>query len=218
MIKTYNLYFDGEKQFAQDIQKYKGELKKPDQSILVQVFTSKNSISKIKKLKNKIIKHIPNCYLIGSTSDGEFIDNNITLNKTVVSISIFKETKLRIFSRKNSDRDSYRLGRKLVQNLMSKDLKALILFGDGINLNGEDFLKAIDTVMPDIQIAGGMAGTFHQNNEIFVFTNDDIFDNGAVGVALYNENLKIYTDYKFNWQQIGHKMKITSSKKIEYTP
>ncbi len=211
-MKTYNILYKTKKDFNQEILKLNINQKKSS-SILVQVFTSVLKGSKIIKIRDNILKVLPTCHLIGSTTDGEIIGKEITLTNTVVSITIFKETKLKIVHKTKECKDSFTLGKKLVEPLILTKPKVLILFGDGTRLNGEDFLNGIEKILPDTKIAGGMAASATQDTNTFVFTNNTIVSCGAVGVALYNDNLEVHTEYKFNWQKIGHQMTITKSDK-----
>ena len=57
-----------------------------------------------------------------------------------------------------------------------------------------------------------MAGDNATFENTYVFTQDGITNNGAVGVSLNSDSLHVHTDYSFNWQPIGKELIITKSK------
>ncbi|QOG11211.1 hypothetical protein FWKOB_00255 [Arcobacter sp. FWKO B] len=91
------------------------------------------------------------------------------------------------------------------------DPKVAIFFADGLNLNGENFIKAVGETLPSTVIIGGLAGSSGSFKTTLVFDNKNIFKHGAVGIGLYGESIIAITDYKCNWSTIGKAMKITKS-------
>ncbi len=184
-------------------------------NLLIQVFTSQYHKEFISSLSNYLIRLLPNAQIIGATTAGEISNNGILKNSTVISFSYFSNTTIQtnILEYKES---SFITGKNLMRsfnNYNSKDLKLLITFTDGLNTNGEEFLNGISSINNNVIVAGGMAGDNSRFKETFVFTKDKILSKGAVGVAFYNKDLSIYTDYSFNWETIGKKHIIEKSNK-----
>ena len=173
--------------------------------ILVQVFTAVNEYSYIKELIENISSFIPKAKIIGATTCGEISNEGMLLDSTVISISIFESTKIitRISQMKNS---SFSTGVSIMAELYAQNKEkpnVIITFSDGLNTNGEDYLKGISEIAPNITVAGGMAGDNSKFEKTYVFSNEIIIDSGAVLVALYNDDLNIYTNYNFNWKKLG---------------
>lgn len=184
-------------------------------NILIQIFTDNTDLSFIKNLRKIILVHLPHAKIIGSTTCGEISNDGALSNSTVISFSTFKVTALEIVSLP-FEKSSFETGKKIINKLSdvnSSRLKLLISFTDGLNMNGEEYLDGITSVNENLIVSGGMAGDNGKFEKTYVFTNDTIYENGAVAVALYNEDLHVFTDYSFNWETVGKKHTVTKSNK-----
>ena len=70
-------------------------------------------------------------------------------------------------------------------------------------MNGEAFLKGIQSVNNKVIVSGGMAGDNANFKQTFISSQNQILTSGAVGVALNSKILKVYNAYNFNWSPIG---------------
>jgi len=169
-------------------------------NILVQIFCGEDAKA-LKKYAGIIKKNLPSAVCIGTTTDGEIANAQITTNQTVVAISLFEETTIKSASAQS--RDSYQNGVEIAQKLLCDDTKLLILFSDGTTTNGEMLLKGIESVNSDIVIAGGMAGDNGMFMQTYVLEDEKIFPQGVVGVSLNSKNLYVQNNFNFNWSPIG---------------
>ncbi|WOE70459.1 HD domain-containing protein [Hydrogenimonas thermophila] len=65
----------------------------------------------------------------------------------------------------------------------------------------------------NIIVAGGLAADNEQFQNTIVFTENEIFLDGAVAALLFNDELEVITKASFGWVSIGETMTITSSMK-----
>jgi len=179
-------------------------------SVLIQVFTANNREDVIRKFLSELNEVIPNAVVIGSTTDGEIANGESTRNTTVISFTQFENATLKYAV--DMTPDSFQRGEKLASKLISKNSKLFILFSEGLHTNGEEFLKGVDSIAPDIKVAGGLAGDYASFKKTLVFTKDFIIPNGAVGVSINSETLRVFNSYNFNWQKIGKKLTVTKAK------
>ncbi|MEA2091939.1 MAG: FIST N-terminal domain-containing protein, partial [Campylobacterota bacterium] len=206
-MKTFNSYYTDEKDLENFISLNNIE---DSLSILIQVFTAKNDMNFIRSVTDQIDKLLPSAYLIGSTTDGEIKDGDVTTGHTVISFSIFENTSLKIFI--SNEFDSYRdAGELLAINLIEPNTKAIISFIDGIGSNGEEFLNGISSVDKNVVIAGGLAGDGAKFKATYVFTKEHIFSKGTVGVSLNSDVLKVHNEYNFGWLPVGVELLITKA-------
>jgi len=179
--------------------------------ILIQVFTSVNTKEYILYLRDEILTFLPHAKIIGTTTNGEISQKGSVTNSTIISFSVFDKTTIQtniVTTRK----DSFDNGVEMVKPLNSKqNFKLLITFTDGLNTNGEEYLNGIASINNEVIIAGGMAADYSKFEETFVFTENDITNNGAAGAAFYGKELNIHTDYSFNWETVGQKHIIEKS-------
>ena len=180
--------------------------------LLIQVFTANNNETFIELLVQNIVSLLPQAQIIGTTTDGEIMNGKVSTHKTVLSFTRFEHSRLKV-SQATHLKDGFFAGQSLAKDLMEKDTKLIISFVDGLNTNGEAFLKGVHSVSRAVMIAGGLAGDNATFTQTFVFCKEHILSNGAVGVSISGKKLQINNDYSFNWNQIGRELTIS---KVEY--
>ena len=100
---------------------------KKEKSILIQIFCGEKK-EILEKTINLIIKELPQAICIGSSTDGEINNETITTLKTVVAITTFEKTSLKIAF--VNETDSFSNGKELATQLCQEDTKLLITFTD----------------------------------------------------------------------------------------
>ncbi len=204
-MRTFNTYYTDQTALEEFI---KTNNIQDSSSVLIQVFTAQNSIEFIQSLTSKVDKLLPSSHLIGSTTDGEIKDGEVSTEKTVISFTIFSKTSLKVYISESYD-NCKEAGEKLALNLVTKNTKGIIAFIDGLGGNGEEFLDGISSVNSEVKIAGGLAGDNGKFENTYVFTKTKILSDGVVGVSLNSDVLKIFTDYSFHWLPVGVELTIT---------
>jgi len=180
------------------------------QSLLVQIFTGFCEEEHIRILINELSSLLPKSKIIGATTDGEIMNGKVSTKQTVLSFTQFEHTTLQTYIIKHK-KDGYYSGIDMAKNIIGKDTKLLIAFADGINTNGEEFLRGIASISSDTIIAGGLAGDNAEFKKTYVFDNDTIVTSGAVGVSCSSKKLIVNSLYNFNWQTIGQEFVVTKS-------
>jgi len=182
---------------------------------LIQVYCAIPQKDRVVAIQKYFSKKFPNASILGTTTDGIIIDDNVlTSSENVVNFTLFEETHLsgKLF-KKEEYKDSFELGKAVGKTLCNEDTKLVLSFTDGIHTNGEEYLNGFNTTAPNITIAGGMAADNGKIVQTFIFNNEGIVDDGCVSVALNSKHLKLKTNYTFNWLPIGKEMQITKSVK-----
>ena len=173
---------------------------KNEKNLLIQIFCGEKK-DILEYILNVIAKELPQAVCIGSSTDGEINNSEITTLNTVITISVFKETTLKIVS--VDEIDSFSNGVKLASLLCSEDTKLLITFTDGAKTNGEEFLNGVSSINDKMLVCGGMAGDNADFMQTFISCQNKILTQGAVGVSLNSSSLKVCSAYNFNWSPIG---------------
>ncbi|MEA2029008.1 MAG: FIST N-terminal domain-containing protein, partial [Campylobacterota bacterium] len=209
-MKTYNTYFNDKREFENFINQNKLKRQK---NMLIQIFCAIDYQDDISKIIAAIKEILPQAHIIGSTTDGEILNDKVSTDKVVVSCTHFEASSLNVASQINSDGDSFALGANLAKEIVSDKTKVLILFADGLGTNGEEFLKGVSSINSEVVLAGGLAGDKASFGGTTVFTDNAILSNGAVGVAIDSDVLKVYNEYNFGWQGVGPHLAITKADK-----
>lgn len=182
---------------------------KNNKNVLIQIFCGqgKNTLESITK---NILKELPQGICIGSTTDGEINNDKVQTNSTIITISVFNETKVEITYSQNES--SFKRGNEIANTLIKNNTKLLILFTDSLNTNAEEFLKGIEAINNKVMVCGGMAGDNGEFTNTYISCQDKIFNNAAVAVSLSSDCLSVQNDYRFNWSDIGIEHVITEVK------
>jgi len=180
-------------------------------SVLMQLFCGEGD-ERFGKICSFLASSFPSATLIGSSTDGEICNDEVTTQKSVLCVTLFEETELKVaYAHKE---ESFETGRAMARELLPKeDLKLIISFADGIACNGEEYLRGIASILPDVKIAGGLAGDNGVLKQTTIMANGKLYHKGAVAVALYSKTLQVSKLYSFGWRRIGLPHKVTSSKK-----
>ena len=174
---------------------------------LIFVFTSE--IDKVKEIMNTLNENSKNCNIILATTDGEVFDNLIT-NSTVVTVINFEKTEVEAYY--CYQHESFKMGEKIARKF-SKKPDLIISIGDGIQTNGEEYLKGIYSVFPDVKLSGGMAADNGRLEKTFIGLNGEIYSKGAVAIGLFNKDLKVELVNSLGWVPVGEKNIITKAHK-----
>jgi anti-sigma regulatory factor (Ser/Thr protein kinase) len=194
-MKTYNyIYNSDELEKVIDFSLFTNE-----KNILVQLFCGQ-SHETLKYLIQTLRKHLPQATCISTTTDGEICTTQVTTLSSVISISVFEKTTLKIAS--SQKEDSFKMGEDLASQIIEENTKLLILFSDGTCINAEEFLKGI-SAYKNVPICGGMAGDNGKFEKTYIAAQEKIFSQGVVGVSLNSDDLEVIGDYKFDWKPIG---------------
>ncbi len=215
-MKTYNLEFENYEHFDKFILHNK-EINN-SKEILIQIFSGIIDQTFLENLVHHIQLKIPQGKIIGSTTDGEIIDNSVKTHSTVISITTFEKSTLTLAGIENiTFEDSYFLGERLSLKLREPNSKVFIIFADGLHINGEEFMNGVLHESPNVLMAGGLAGDNATFTNTFLVYNDKIISNGAVGVSINSDDLIVHNNYSFAWENIGREFVVNkASKNIVY--
>ena len=178
-------------------------------SSLIQIFTSLKNKNDIQKLLKEIEKDFPSAIVIGTTTAGEISHAKMYNDSTIISLTLFKKTKLKSTYVKKITKKS---GENLSQNINSKNTKAAVVLSEG--LTGDDyegFIRGIKQNSPELIIAGGLAGDNFLLEKTYIFLGKKIFKEGAVAVSFSGKKLFADNRYNLNWTPIGKEFTITSA-------
>ena len=206
-MTTFNIVYESPQQFDLLIQEHIKELS--EGSVLVQIFSGIIDKHYCLEVAKDIKSKIPHSNIIGTTTAGEIFEGKMLDEHVIVSLSVFDKTNLA--SNIYSFCDEISTIHSAVDELTNEDTKAVILFSDGLQTNGENIIQEIHTLRPKIVIAGGRSGDNQQFQNTFVFNENDAFESGFVMASLSSKNLHIHNDHILNWHTIGQDMLITKS-------
>jgi len=166
------------------------------------------------KLTSILKARYPTAQIIGCSTSGEITATGVFDDSLQITAILWEKTVQRVTHTKmTSMQNSYETAVGLARQLKSDSLKALLVYSDGLNVNGSELLEGFKSVVGEIPIMGGMAGDgFNFSKTVQIF-NETISDGLVIAIGLYGKALVAATGVGRGWKPYGPPRKVTKSEK-----
>ncbi len=176
------------------------------------ILFSGSKIENIQEVVSSVKTQYPVSYISGCSTSGEISD--ITVKDDSISLTAIKfdESSFKKISVDISDvSESHSVGQQLMNGLPKEGLRHVLIFSDGLHVNGAELVKGLKNDLPkDVNITGGLAGDGADFVKTFII-DDGIFEKRIVAIGLYGSSLKIGYGSKGGWDSFGIERKVTKS-------
>jgi hypothetical protein len=182
------------------------------ENTLILIFAAPEFVDDTAPLK-KLANYYPKSKIIGCSGAGEILGSYINDHSMSIAIVQFEKTPIKIVQMDiNKADDSYEAGKKLALELDQKDLRGIFILSEGLNINGTELVKGINSINKhDAIITGGLAGDGKRFEKTWVIFNGEVFSKKIVAVAFYGNAVRIGHGSKGGWDQFGVERVITRS-------
>ncbi len=165
-------------------------------------------------LQKQLRDRYPAAQIVGCSTSGEINQSGVYDESLQLTAILWEKTVQKVTHTKmNTMQSSFETAMGLAKQLKSDNLRTVILFSDGLHVNGSELLEGFQQVLGNIPIVGGMAG----DNAAFVKTlqivNDTISENLVIAIGLYGNSLITASGALGGWKPYGPPRKITKSDK-----
>ncbi len=158
----------------------------------------------------------PKSKIVGSSTSGEIQNGEINDNSIVCVVTRFKHTRLKLFSTPIDFTTSAEVGRTISESLASPELKNILLFTDGLNIDGSDLIKEMHQTLLEkniyTPITGGLAGDGNRFINTFVIFDTEIKTHHAVALGFYGEHIQVFAGTGTGWDPFGPLRVVTKAK------
>ncbi len=169
-------------------------------------------------LKNEnTFKEIKDLYpsshiLMGSTA-GEIIGDNVYDDSLALTAVYFERSDIKLAEGDIQDASlSFDAGKKLADNLDKNGLVHVMVFSDGLKINGTAMVKGMTENLPaDISVTGGLVGDGVNFKQTFIGL-DKVPQEGKIAAIGFYGGLKIGYGSMGGWDPFGIERLITKSK------
>ncbi len=186
----------------------------PTERTLIQVFSGQIEKTEIAQILCDLTDLFQDTPIIGTTTAGEILDQNVQEHTVVINFCFFDSTTVQTARVDHYD-DLQVAGKILADNLAHTQPKALILLGCGLKdrrtVDATSLLSELYQAFPQAIIAGAQAGDNSHGIISYVFTESGITEHGAAVAALSGEDLLVHRNYNLSWIPIGKKRTITKA-------
>lgn len=153
----------------------------------------------------------PRAMLLGCSTAGEITPDGVDDGTCTVTAIDFERSRLTqgSTSLKGMD-DSFAAGERVGRQIAATDLKAVLVFGPGVKINGSALVNGIASAIGSgIPITGGLAGDGGAFKETFTLGPDGIASDKVVAIGLCGDNLRFGHGSFGGWEPFGPARKVT---------
>lgn len=170
----------------------------------VEFFTSAESVA-------AFVHAFPGAVVMGCSTAGEIAGTVVSDNICVVTAVRLESASLRpAFTTLNGMEDSESAGHRIGQQLSATGLKAVMVLGPGVQINGTALVEGIQAeVGTGIPITGGLAGDGGNFQTTWTLSNAGANDKGIVAIGLFGTGLKFAHGSFGGWVAFGPARKVT---------
>jgi hypothetical protein len=171
------------------------------------------SVDLLKSVASPLANTFSTARRIGCSTAGEISSDGVTDGTCVVTAVRFDQTSLVEASTKLSGMDDSRDAGKRLAVLLPKDgLRAVLVFGQGVQINGSALLAGmVDVLGADLPITGGLAGDGGAFQQTWVLDDAGAGCDTIVALGLYGESLNFCHGSFGGWSPFGPARKVTRS-------
>lgn len=168
----------------------------------------KNPSEFVKNLNKKY----PNASITGCSTSGEIYNTSVVDNSIVINAIKLDKTRHKITSVNINDfENSFEAGTKISQQFDEDDLKHVLIFSDGLHVNGAELVKGLtENLKSPVSVTGGLAGDGVNFKNTFTIKNGLICENEIVGLGLYGD-IQVGFSSRGGWDSFGIERSVTKS-------
>ena len=179
---------------------------------LVLAFGSKALVKQPERYA-EIHNMFPSSAIVICSTSGEIMGSRVSDDTLSVTAIEFDKSHIETHqSIIGKTEDSEMAGRQLGEQLTKEGLRHVMVFADGMIVNGSELARGLHSVLPDnVAIIGGSAGDAADFKETYVGLNNVPSQNIVVVIGFYGESLTIGYGSAGGWDTFGISRLVTRS-------
>ncbi|MBM3341338.1 MAG: hypothetical protein FJY56_04395 [Betaproteobacteria bacterium] len=151
---------------------------------------------------------------VGCTTSGEITSDGVSDGKLVITAVRFKQPDFRVASVETGGMDdSEGAGKRLATALAGEGLDAVLVLGQGVNINGSALIDGITQIAGrKVTLTGGLAGDGGKFVRTWTLCDGAVSDRHIVGVGFYGATIQLSHGSFGGWQPFGAARLVTRAK------
>lgn len=160
-----------------------------------------------------VLAAYPKAKVLGCSTSGEVHGTRIHDDSVVVAVARFDRVGLREAGAPvASAADSFAAGESIARQLQADDLRAVLVFSDGLLVNGSELARGLNSLLPPtVVVSGGLAGDGDRFQRTWVLDRGEIRAGCVSAVGLYGQALQVGHGSKGGWDAFGVERRVTRS-------
>nr|WP_315471885.1 FIST N-terminal domain-containing protein [uncultured Rhodoferax sp.] len=153
--------------------------------------------------------------LMGCSTAGEICGDGVADDSLTVTAVRWDSTRMQAAATGLRDMDdSFDAGVRLASGLPREDLRAVVVLGQGVQINGSALILGMSQVLgAGVPIVGGLAGDGAAFVRTVVLDNTGVSDTRLVCAGLYGSRLKVSHGVYGGWSAFGPARRVTHARR-----
>lgn len=163
---------------------------------------------------NLLFSAFPQSTLMGASSAGEIIQEELFEEALVVAVMQFHSTRIHQVTQAINDKhDSFEEGAAIARELLADDLRGVFVLADGLQVNGSRLTHGINSVLSgEVTVTGGLAADDDRFKKTWVLVEGQVKSGFITAVGLYGNAIHIGHGSRGGWDPLGIERRVTRSK------
>lgn len=187
------------------------EALKPLRAIAPQLLLVFGSVTWLQALAPQLAMQFGPAHRLGCTTAGEIFSEGVGDGSCVVTAVHFDHVGVQATSTALAGmEDSFAAGQRLAHALPLLGLRAVLVLGQGVSINGSALIGGLTCVLgSEVLVTGGLAGDGAAFRETFVLDDGGVYNDHVACVGLYGEGLRVAHGSFGGWLPFGPARKVT---------
>lgn len=153
----------------------------------------------------------PKARQLGCSTAGEITSDGVDDGSCTITAVKFATTRLLAASTQLTGMaDSFGAGERIGRQLTAVDLKTVLIFGPGVNINGSALVDGLTSIIGNaVPITGGLAGDGGAFKQTFTLGQEGVSEHGVVAIGLCGNTLSFGHGSFGGWEPFGPARKVT---------
>ncbi len=163
------------------------------------------------RLAQSLAQNFPQAQRVGCTTAGEITAAGVVNHTTVVTAIRFQATEFSVATAPlTSMENSFDAGAALADKMASADLRAVLVLGQGVHINGSAMIEGmVSKLGASLPITGGLAGDDGEFVKTFTLSNEGVSTSHIVGIGFRGEQVLFSHGSFGGWRPFGPTRKVT---------
>jgi hypothetical protein len=155
----------------------------------------------------------PHSHIVGCSTSGEIFADKILDDSLVVGVAQFEKSTARVATAPICTETSFTAGQTLGAALLAPNLRAVLVFSDGLQVNGSELVRGLNAALPEsVVVTGGLAGDGDRFARTWVIKDRQMQAGFVTATGIYGDALRIGHGCKGGWDAFGVERTVTRSK------
>lgn len=188
-------------------------------SILVQIYSVATEPNLARDIAIFLESALPGVVVVGSSTVGEVALGVTHTASTLLVFNFFRSTSLRVIAQPCPTGTEYASGRQLGADIRNSQpqVSAVLLLATPLSFDVNPMLKGIGESLDDCLVFGGGAGDYAAMVQSWVLHGRQLYDQGAVAVAMAGDHLQVAAKTCLGWHPLGREMTVTGVQGMRIT-